>query len=79
LDARDAGAAILLISVELDEIMNLSDRVLVLYENQIAGEVDPAETTKEEIGLLMGGSALKFEEPALLTDAASVDASDQPH
>ena len=77
LDARDAGAAILLISVELDEIMNLSDRVLVLYENQLAGEVDPAQTTKEEIGLLMGGSGLKFEQPALEADAASVDAADQ--
>jgi ABC-type uncharacterized transport system ATPase subunit len=76
LDARDAGAAILLISVELDEIMNLSDRVLVLYENQIAGEVDPTQTTKEEIGLLMGGSGLKFEQPALLEDAASIDQSD---
>ena len=64
LDARDQGAAILLISVELDEILALSDRILVLYRGQFAGEVDPAETTKEEIGLLMGGSALEYEEPA---------------
>ncbi len=78
LDARDSGAAILLISVELDEIMNLSDRIIVLYENQIAGEVDPAETTKEEIGLLMGGSALEFDPPIWEAEATSADASDQP-
>jgi simple sugar transport system ATP-binding protein len=77
LDARDQGTAILLISVELDEIMSLSDRILVLYQNQIAGEVDPAQTTKEEIGLLMGGSTLEFVEPALQVEAATVEAPDQ--
>jgi len=63
LDARDQGAAILLVSVELDEILALSDRIIVLYRGQFAGEVDPVNTTKEEIGLLMGGSALQFKKP----------------
>ncbi len=78
LDARDNGAAILLVSVELDEIMNLSDRVLVLYQNQIAGEVDPATTTKEEIGLLMGGSALEFEPPIWEAEAVGAELSGEP-
>lgn len=56
--ARDGGAAVLLVSVELDEIMSLSDRVIVLYRGEIAGEVDPQTVTQEEIGLLMGGSRL---------------------
>ncbi|MCB8950029.1 MAG: hypothetical protein H6653_18640, partial [Ardenticatenaceae bacterium] len=55
---RDRQAAVLLISVELDEILSLSDRVLVMYRGMIAGEVDPQTVTKEEIGLLMGGSSL---------------------
>lgn len=63
-EARDKGVAILLISVELDEILSLSDRIIVLYRGKIAGEVDPATTTKEEVGLLMGGSSLEYEEVA---------------
>ena len=57
-EVRDRQAAVLLISVELDEILSLSDRVLVMYRGMIAGEVDPQTVTKEEIGLLMGGSSL---------------------
>ncbi len=57
-EVRDRQAAVLLISVELDEILSLSDRVLVMYRGTIAGEVDPNTVTKEEIGLLMGGSSL---------------------
>ncbi len=55
IEARDRGAAVLLVSVELDEILSLSDRVIVLYRGEIAGEVDPETVTQEEIGLLMGG------------------------
>jgi len=58
-DVRDRQAAVLLISVELDEILALSDRIIVMYRGTIAGEVDPATVTKEEIGLLMGGSSLQ--------------------
>ena len=53
---RDAGKAILLISLELDEDMNLSDRILVIYEGEIVAEVNPKETTIQELGLYMAGS-----------------------
>lgn len=52
---RDTGVAILLVSMELDEIMSLSDRLAVMYSGQIMGEVDPKEVTVEEIGLMMAG------------------------
>jgi simple sugar transport system ATP-binding protein len=52
---RDRGAAILLISVQLDEILALSDRILVLFGGGIIGEVDPLRTSEEEIGFLMAG------------------------
>ena len=54
--ARDAGKAVLLVSLELDEIMNLSDRILVMYEGEIVGELDPKNTTVEELGLYMAGA-----------------------
>ena len=53
---RDAGAAVLLVSLELDEVMNLSDRILVMYEGEIVGEVDPKKTTLQELGLYMSGA-----------------------
>jgi general nucleoside transport system ATP-binding protein len=53
---RDAGKAILLVSVELDEIRSLSDRILVLFDGQIVGEADPATADETELGLLMTGS-----------------------
>ena len=53
---RDAGKAILLVSLELDEVMNLSDRILVMYEGEIVGELDPKQTTVEELGLYMAGA-----------------------
>lgn len=52
---RDAGAAILLVSAELEEVLSLSDRVLVMYQGRIVGEVDPQTAAQEEIGLLMTG------------------------
>ena len=52
---RDKGIALLLISMELDEIFSLSDRILVFYEGQIMGEVAPHEVNREEIGLMMAG------------------------
>ncbi len=55
LEERDKGAAILLISEDLDELMQLSDRIAVLYEGQIMGIVVPEETTLEAIGLMMAG------------------------
>ena len=53
---RDSGKAILLVSLELDEVMNLSDRILVMYEGEIVGELDPKTTTVEELGLYMAGA-----------------------
>lgn len=55
LEQRDRGAAILLISEDLDEIMALSDRVAVMYEGQIVGEVPGGEASLEEVGLMMAG------------------------
>jgi len=52
-DLRDSGCAILLVSAELEEVTSLSDRLLIIHEGRIAGEVDPKVATLEEIGLLM--------------------------
>lgn len=54
---RDAGAAILLISTELDEILSLSDRILVLYEGKLVGEMDANQADINQLGLLMAGKA----------------------
>ena len=53
---RDEGKAVLLVSLELDEVMSLSDRILVMYEGEIVGELDPKETTVQELGLYMAGA-----------------------
>ena len=55
-EQRDLGKAVLLVSLELDEVMNLSDRILVMYEGEIVGELDPKTTTVEELGLYMAGA-----------------------
>ncbi|MBC6308050.1 ABC transporter ATP-binding protein [Listeria sp. FSL L7-1582] len=57
IEQRDEGKAILLMSFELDEIMNVSDRIAVIYEGKIVAIVKPEETTEQELGLLMAGSA----------------------
>ena len=53
---RDAGRAVLLVSLELDEVMNVSDRILVMYEGEIVGELAPKTTTLQELGLYMAGA-----------------------
>ena len=53
---RDAGKACLLISLELDEVMDIPDRILVMYEGEIVGEFDPKNTTQDELGLYMAGA-----------------------
>ena len=62
---RDAGKAILLISLELEEVMNISDRILVIYEGEIVADVNPKEVTFQELGLYMSGAkrALREEIP----------------
>jgi simple sugar transport system ATP-binding protein len=55
LEQRAAGTAILVVSEDLDEILTLCDRVLVMYEGETIGEVDPRETTRETLGLMLAG------------------------
>ena len=55
IEIRDRGAAVLLVSAELDEVVSLGDRIMVMYEGRIAGEVYPETKSEEEIGLMMTG------------------------
>lgn len=57
IEERDKGRAVLLISFELDEVMNVSDRIAVMFDGQIVAEVKPEETNEQELGLLMAGSS----------------------
>ena len=59
---RDAGKAVLLVSLELDEVMTVSDRILVMYEGEIVGELDPKKTTVKELGLYMAGAKKEGEQ-----------------
>ena len=59
---RDSRKAVLLVSLELDEVMNLSDRILVMYEGEIVGEFDPKLTTVQELGMYMAGARRQREE-----------------
>lgn len=54
-ELRNQGKAVLLISFQLDEVMDLSDRICVIYDGQIVGELDPKETDEYEVGRLMAG------------------------
>jgi len=56
LKSRDSGNGVLLVSLELDEVMNLSDRILVMFEGEIVAELDPRKTNVNEIGLYMSGA-----------------------
>ncbi len=58
-EERDKGAGVLLVSVELDEVMALSDRILVIYRGKIQGELDAAIATDEQVGILMAGGRLE--------------------
>ena len=60
---RDNNKAVLLCSLELDEVMTLSDRILVMYEGEIVGELDPKKTTVEELGLYMAGAKREVVDP----------------
>ena len=59
---RDKGKAVLLVSLEMDEVMSLSDRILVMYEGEIVGELDPKTTNPQELGLYMSGAKCREEE-----------------
>jgi general nucleoside transport system ATP-binding protein len=58
-EERDKGAGVLLVSVELEEVLALSDRILVLYRGRIQGELDAATATEEEVGILMAGGTVE--------------------
>jgi simple sugar transport system ATP-binding protein len=58
IEERDRGAGVLLVSVELEEIMALADRILVLFRGQIQGELDAKTANEEEVGILMAGGKL---------------------
>jgi ABC-type uncharacterized transport system ATPase subunit len=72
-DQRARGTGVLIISEDLDEVMSLADRILVMYEGAIIGESPPGAGTRETIGLMMAGVR-----PAASREDASVDASDEP-
>ncbi|AZR72434.1 ABC transporter ATP-binding protein [Anoxybacter fermentans] len=61
-EQRDAGKAVLLISLELDEILSLSDRIAVIYEGQIVDIIDAKDATEEELGLMMAGAGKRKEQ-----------------
>ena len=56
LEVRNKGKAVLLVSFELEEVMKLSDRILVMFEGEIVGELDPKTTSLQELGLYMAGA-----------------------
>jgi general nucleoside transport system ATP-binding protein len=56
IEERNSGRGVLLVSLEIEEIMNLSDRILVMYEGEIVGELDPKKTNINELGLYMSGA-----------------------
>ena len=68
---RDAGKAVLLVSVELDEVMSLSDRILVMFDGLIVGEMPAAEATEQKLGLMMAGINPDAESSAPAAEAAS--------
>ncbi|MBL8116975.1 MAG: ABC transporter ATP-binding protein [Anaerolineae bacterium] len=63
-EARDKGSAILLVSVELDEILSLSDRIIVMFDGRIMGVLDIKDANEQDIGILMAGGSLEKDHPA---------------
>ena len=61
IQARDDGAAILLVSVELEEIFSLSDRIAVMFDGRINGVLQGEDATEQDVGLLMAGGSLETE------------------
>jgi simple sugar transport system ATP-binding protein len=73
-NARDRGLAVLLISADLNEVMSLSDRIIVLYEGQVMGELAQKDATPEKLGLLMAGSTGKNQPKTYQSAASSLQA-----
>ncbi len=76
---RDAGAAVLLVSAELDEIMALSDRIAVMYKGQIIETLPAKEATREQLGLLMAGIRRDWEAPWRTAKAVSDEQAQRSH
>jgi simple sugar transport system ATP-binding protein len=57
-EERDRGAAVVLVSTELDEILELSDRIIVMFEGRVMGTLSQKEATRDKLGLLMAGIAI---------------------
>ncbi len=70
-EQRNSGTAVLVISEDLDEVMTISDRIVVMYEGRIIGSVDPHTSTREAIGLLMAGIASDAPAPGTVATATS--------
>lgn len=75
-EKRDEGAAVLIISSELDEVVALGDRIAVMYQGKIVDTLEPDEATFERLGLLMGGAHPEEHTPE---EAAAIAASEAPH
>ena len=78
---RDEGKAILLVSVELDEVRSLSDRIAVMFDGQLMGERDPAVADERELGLMMAGISEAPDKPdwqAVEENLAAVEHGERP-
>lgn len=73
IEQRDNGKGVLLVSFELDEILNVSDRIAVMFEGDIVGIVDPQETSEQELGLLMAGVPLYKAREGLKEEGAATN------
>jgi len=69
LDLAGAGAAVLVTSQDLDELIEIADRIAVMFHGQLSSSLATAEATREKLGLLMGGSSLEQKEAAHATGA----------
>jgi general nucleoside transport system ATP-binding protein len=72
-EKRDAGAAVLIVSTELDEVMALGDRIAVMYHGRIVGILSPEEATFERLGLLMGGAHPEDDDAPVVLATAGAD------
>ncbi|CAM3073083.1 ABC transporter ATP-binding protein [Filibacter tadaridae] len=75
IEQRDNGKAVLLLSFELDEVMNVSDRIAVIYDGEIVDTVVPSETSEQELGLLMAGHT-KDEMPIVVEEVGLKEGGD---
>jgi simple sugar transport system ATP-binding protein len=69
---RDRGAAILLVSAELDEVLALADRIAVMYHGQIVAPVPAEQATRDELGLLMAGGRVSVQEAGTKDQGAEI-------